>query len=500
MRRRNWSWSRAVAAACALTLALAPRAGSEPQDTPAEPPVPSSPQAPPETFDQGFARETAAILGDLEALAEWCGSAKLYAERDHAYGAILAFDPDNGRAHRGLKHTQLRDGTWVVPEKKLASRNYAPAMLEDCRRRRAEIAGRFRERLFALLELPGARASREARRRVLEAVLQVDPDEPQVRALRGEVRRGEQWVLVETEAAAAGRERIREAVREALARPPGLLPAEPSAEEERLDVSWSVALANEDVRVLSTGKRPEAEHVAHVARAAGELVRAVLSSDVRLREGATVYLLVNPGEANAFVDALPELEPEMRERLRGLTGAGIPGTPHVARWDADEAHRLDGAVRHLVGSLVFDGFQIGLENGWLWDGIGMYLTRELCGSRLTWYAGGVAARDETSRRFVEGLVDPKTNWIQEAYQLLARERATPMCDLLRKDVSAMGLDDMVIAYAMAAWLLEGRWSDAPELLRRIGAGEEPEQALLEVLGVDCEELRERLVRWLSERR
>ncbi|HVS10445.1 MAG TPA: hypothetical protein VMS76_11270, partial [Planctomycetota bacterium] len=108
MRRRSRSWSRA--AACALALALAPRAGSEPQDPPAEPPVSSSPEAPPETFDQGFARETAAILGDLEALAEWCGSAKLYAERDQAYGAILAFDPDNGRAHRGLKHTQLRDG------------------------------------------------------------------------------------------------------------------------------------------------------------------------------------------------------------------------------------------------------------------------------------------------------------------------------------------------------------------------------------------------------
>jgi len=279
-----------------------------------------------------------------------------------------------------------------------------------------------------------------------------------------------------------------------------LQPSEPSPEEEQLGVRWTAALANEAVRVLSSGKRAEAENVAHVARAAGELVRELLSSDVHLREGATVYLLVNPGEAKALVDAWPELEPEMRERIRGLTGAGIPGTPHVARWDADPVHRLDGTVRHLVGSLLFDGFQIGLDKGWLWDGIGLYLTRELCGSRLTWYVGGVAEQDETARRFAEGLVDPKTNWIQEAYLLLEREKATPMCDLLRKDVSAMGLDDMVVAYAMAAWLLEGRWNDAPELLRRVGAGEEPEQALLEALGADCEELRERLVRWLAERR
>jgi hypothetical protein len=73
--------------------------------------------------------------------------------------------------------------------------------------------------------------------------------------------------------------------------------------------------------------------------------------------------------------------------------------------------------------------------------------------------------------------------------------------MLERDVNAMGVEDMLYAYAFAAYLLEGRPEELPQILHRIAGGKSSTAgALKEVLKMDAPAVEERLHRWLTERR
>ena len=457
-------------------------------------------------FEPEYRAAVVALVAALEEQADWCSKGRLYAERDRALELLLRFEPDHPGARKTLGHRWVDDG-WEIPEDREPALNRTDKRLPEARRRRAALGRDFSERVVGIAgfyeradpELGGL--TPERKREAFAAVLLVDPDHPGVRTYFGEARVGERWVLGETERARARRAELKAIVRDAFAAVPAPGDVEPNEVEAAMGVSWTAGVATPRVRVLTTGPRGEAEQVARACHAAMDLYRAVLGSEVEMLEGYTVWLLLDGASRDAFVAGWPGWGPERVEEMSTWGGAGVPRDVHVARWDADEVTRLDGAVRHTLGVLFKLDVDLGVDVAWAWEGAGLYLTRSLVGTRLTWYGSGQTTETPEAKELLGRLLRSDVNWMNEAYQMLKLGRSPPLRALLGCGIDSMGVRDALLAYAWAAYLIEGRPDDLRPILLAVGEGQVPSADAVEsTTGRDVDENQARLLRWLSERR
>ncbi len=460
----------------------------------------------------GFESELGAALSDhvaaLDELGGWCASKKLFAERAAVLEEILIFEPNHRDARRLLGHRRERDGGWIVPANQRPARNLAKKHLDECVERHAELSETFAERLFGVVafyeraDSPGS-PSPARKAEAYEWILTVFPDHAGVRAFRGEARTSAGWVLAESARAKLRRPELKTIVREALAAVPELVEVQPTELERALGVHWSAAVGTPRVRVLGSVPRDELERVARTAHATFEVYAAVFDDPVRQLEDYTIYVLSGESERDAFIRGWPGWGPDRLAEIRAWAGAGVPEDIHVARWDASPARRLDGAMRHTLGLCMKLDTGAGLDVAWAWEGFGMYLSRAMVGTRLTWYGSGLSAATTGSRskQLLGRLLNADVNWMNEAYSMLKADAAPKLATLLERDINAMGVRDVLLAYAFAAYLLEGCPDAVPGLLA--AAGEDrarSSEAVTAALGRELHETQDRLQRWLSERR
>jgi hypothetical protein len=455
---------------------------------------------------QGYAeirdRELASLVADLEGFVEWCGKKKLYGVRAEAYRLILRIDPDNEEAHEGLDHEKGPNGEWRAPEKWREPRNFDKGALKQADEERAKAVQPFCDRLRALVE--GGELGEEDTRLAAGDVLLVDPDNPFMRELLGEVRDGEAWVLRETVAAREGRNRIRGIVREAYQRTPAPEASEPNERERGIGLGWSAAAATEVVRVVGTVGADELRKTARSVTVAKRAFEEIFEVEAGFEEGFTVFLLSDAQEGRRFLDGYPELTDPERDRLAGLDGSGIQATGDFAHWADDERRRRDAAVRYALAWLGEVTFFVGAREGWIYEGFGLYLTREMVGTRLTWFTlpstetSASPAEEEALRA---RLLNDETNWMNEALEVLSKPRRPALASVMQRGLNEMTSAEMLFSYVTAAYLLEGRTlAETSELLRLIGAGVPEDQAVPRALGISLDELDRRVRRWLSERR
>ena len=439
------------------------------------------------------------LITSLEGLADWCTENKLFLERDHVFEQILEFEPDHFRAHKGLGHSRQRDGTWVVPEDRKESKNYNLGMLEKLPEQRSAAVAPFRKRMLGILQKYGSELGGAGRDEIYDLILRVDPEDGEIRALRGEVQVEGQWVLHETVTARERRLELKKLVRDSLDAVPAPEKLLPSESDAALGVAWRTLVRTPEVRVVSSGDYTEAAVVLQACHAAGSVFRALFGKEVRPPEGYTVYLLANEGEERTFLDAYPGLDPESKAFYLTLEGVGLPGS-HCVQWSKDPKHRVDGAVRHTLTQLMSLAFGVDTSFAWMLEGIGLYLTRELVGTRLTWYVGDDANPDEFKKNLRAKLTASDTNWMNEAYEMLRGERRPDLAVTLKRDLNTLTLEDMLYAYVLAAYLIEARPAEAPKLFASIGSGAEPETVFQAILGMSLPQTAERVTRWLGERR
>ena len=74
-----------------------------------------------------------------------------------------------------------------------------------------------------------------------------------------------------------------------------------------------------------------------------------------------------------------------------------------------------------------------------------------------------------------------------------------MSELVRKDASQLTTEDVLYAYTLATYLLEGHPEVVSKVLKRLGTGYPGIPALSEALGMDVPSLERRIERWLTER-
>jgi hypothetical protein len=434
----------------------------------------------------------------MEAFALWCEESQLLAERNRTFELLIELVPDHETARTSLGYRAQRDGTWKAPGRTKPMKDNEEALAQlaaELVERRRAVVQPYRDAALAM----SAEDEADARERALELVLRIDPDDPEIHQLRGEERYGNAWVLAETARAYDRRPELRRIIADSIRRSgaPDVLSS--NEDESRLGVEWTANARTPDVQVFGTGMLEESLRAAQAAQAAGDVFRRVFEADTRYTRDFTVYLLSQSADREPFIDALPEVTPDERAFLKQLVGSGIPHTANTAQWAPSIARRLDGTVRHTLGMFLLAEFDITTNAAWAWEGVGLYLTRELVGTRLTWYIAGSDEDTELARLRADLLVQ-EANWMNAAWKLLRGPRAPDLGEVMRQDTGAMGIDGMLASYALCAYLLESRPRELIELLFRAGRNEDPADAVRQALDMSLDELRERLERWLSERR
>lgn len=457
---------------------------------------------------EGFQRKRAEARVELIkaqlSLAEWCSLKELFLERDQVYTRILELEPDNLEARKGLRYGRNPDGTWKDPPPRDAKNRNAKG-LEELPARRAKAIGKYRDTMLDLLKSEPVDA--KVRREIYDEILHFDPDDARVHEAAAETKSGDQWLLADSVAAKTRRAEIKALVQSSKSAVPASEEATPTPEEAAL-ASWNARVGTPAMRVFSTGDEPEARTILTTCLAAQSVLNDLFGFEAAFPAEYTIFVLANEGEKDSFVDKLPSLSAQERDFVRSLQSAGVNQNKHVALFDPDPRRRLDNAVRHSIGHLLYSACQITPQCGWVWEGAGLYLTRELCGTRLTWFISkpqGAEDKEQQTLRAV--LLNSDTNWMNEALKLFDGENAPKLDQVMRRDPNVMTMQDMLAAYALCAYLIESRPADAAKLFRRAGeyvqspsASTDPAPAVLEILGLSIPDLEDRVKRWLKERR
>jgi len=122
-------------------------------------------------------------------------------------------------------------------------------------------------------------------------------------------------------------------------------------------------------------------------------------------------------------------------------------------------------------------------------------------TRLTWTAQ--AESDLISERdfkLPSRLLPEYANWMEQALRLWNAERVPDFGELMRKNVNQLSAEDVLVSYALAAYLLEGQPEKIDRLLRVTGSAMPLEEQVERAFSWDLETFRDRAGRWLSERR
>lgn len=461
----------------------------------------ASPGGSGEGYAEARAEAVEELIDEIDAYASWCTGSKLYAERDRAWEVVLRFEPDNVDARKALGHKKDRDGNWIPNERRSPPKDRDPEKLAEAPARWAQAVAPYRDRILELLDERDEEIGPNQRRGALLELLELNPDDPVVRERNGEVQVEGAWVLRETALGAGSRQAMRECVARGFAEAPAPQPIEPDELERSLGIAWTAAWGTPLVRVLTTGDAQEGQRAAQAAHAAGVLFEETCGAPAQYPQPLRFFLLAQPGDETLLFDSHPGIDAATRRFFERVLGAGVPLSGDFCHWSDTPAQRLDGVMRLLLERFMQQAYGLTTDVGWIHEGFGLYLTRTLVGTRLNWFAlpaeGSTTAENQA---FLAKLYDTSVNWMNEAYVMLQKERAPRFRKFMKKDVTGLTAEELLYSYVIASYLLEGRPQHTPELLRRIGAGEDQAAAVEAVLGTTVDALDERILIWLSQRR
>jgi len=439
------------------------------------------------------AKLRADLIQKLLGLATWCNDKELFLQRDNVWRSVLALDSENAGARQGLRYGRDVAGKWKDPApREVKDRN--AAALPEFGTKRSEAVGGYRDALLALLEKEQANA--EKRAAALDEVLLVDPDDPVIHGQRGEARAGEKWVLTETVAGEARRAELKQWVQKGRASVPEAAKVPPTPADLALLPAWKASLNSDGVHLLSQTPDAEAKEWLTLAHASCALLEGACGKPMPPAQNFTAYLLVDPAEKDKLLTGLPGQSDAVKKGWKDSSGFGIPGLSSAVIWDKDLKRRVDCFTRQLIASQLFQGFHLEARQGWAFEGLGLYFGSLLTGSRTNWF---IATQPGEPVGLRTKLFSQKTDWYVEAITLLKSPSAPKLSDVLGKELSGIKIDEMVVAQAFAAYLVEGLPKELPEILTHAGAGESTVAAIEAVTKRPLAETAKRFERWLGER-
>lgn len=259
-----------------------------------------------------------------------------------------------------------------------------------------------------------------------------------------------------------------------------------------------VAVEVDGLRVLATSGPGEAESVARTMVATRSVFRELTGTTADFPAGCTVYLLRDEVERDTFLTKHPRVDAAAREWMKVREGAGVPGTADWAFWVSTPDARREWGLRFALDWFLRTSFGIDNERQcWLHEALGLYLSDLLIGTRSTWFVE--PKKSVKTAELAQRAEEPFARWLDLARPLIAPGERFDLEELLHLQPTEMSLADHLRAYALVAHVLETALGGVPTLLTRLGAGDDPRDALEEALGRPLAEERESLATWLDER-
>ena len=442
--------------------------------------------APPPVTVGTVLRAYAEFRDKLESLAVWCDERRLFVERSRAAEALLLFDPDHERARDWLGFRRAKDGSWTRTEPPPAVDANKEA-LPEWTRRRDDLAAPFRSRTATPVPPPMFRKAAALRDRVNRALVGLLPDDPVLRENNGETRVAGTWMLKESAATPAGRRRIADAAREAR-KAAARLKAVSSNEPK-----WTSVVEVGGAVVRSDFSRPGSEEIARGFLAARDLLSRVFATEVT-PSGVRLYVFSCWSSHKRFLDTRTEMTEEQRKRDEGLSAYWLDEEV-IASQCFEQTERIDGVVRQSISNADTGLGRMYRASDWMGEGMGMYLTYALVGTRLTVFVQDTEYSDEAIGR---ESADPRSDWVALARRMVDAGHDPKIPIVVGTPLNSMTKDDGLMAYALAAYFLESRPEDAAKLVGLTQFGTTFHDALAMVCGLDAEGLQARFIRWLHE--
>ncbi|HED65273.1 MAG TPA: hypothetical protein ENJ09_06940 [Planctomycetes bacterium] len=445
-----------------------------------------------DTFEDRMAEARSVLLDGLRDHSSWLRGQKLFLERKGVLETIIALDPEDHEAMRALGWKKSRGGEWAPPKKPKHLRNYSESALTKAGER---YLAAIEPALLMLRDLhadPGL--SDPQRERVEQEILRVVPDDPDLRARRGEVRAGTRWVLEETMRAAYQRKKIEELVSHALATLDRPEPVEAGPREASLG-TWTRVLATPAGLVFGSVEGEELDEMGMLLQASLDIFQKLLDPRAALPQPLTVALLASPAEAADYLERHPGLSDEDRARLVETAGTWIENDNDIAYWTDRQDARLDGVCRLLQSHLLGSSFHLGIHRPWVHEGFGLYLTERLVGTRQTWF---LPVRDRDGGEKLRTALLESPEWKRIALELLDRSETPQLPALFLAKPEGFASEDLVLSYAFAAFLIEAHGDVVGGVLSDIGAGRRDRAVIEACLGRDLGQIEERFHRWLRE--
>jgi hypothetical protein len=425
----------------------------------------------------------------MEALGQWCGDSTLFIERAQVAEALLLVDAENEKARAWLRFVRQKDRTW----KQSSMRPFfdeKKELLPEWTKRRAEALDPMRQELEPFLEQRDDWRTVGVRDRLLRTLVALWADDAELHDRNGETSIDGKWLLKETVGVAVRRRQLLDVSSAALKTAVKDAAAYPMRVAE-----YGTCVTAPDFELRA--RVPPAEALEFAARitAARAVADEFLAPRIRFRSGFVVHVFPSVAEGRRYLDARTDVAPERRKFGERLATFWLNDVELVVADDTRDK-RADSGVRQVLDTLVrADGYWLFSAPAFLSEGVGMYLTWALLGTRLTVFVKSTEYADQAKR----DLADAGADWVNVVRKLVLEKGVAPNLKVLTgTPLNAMTREDAVMSYALAAYFLEGRPDDFKRLYAAMTWKRGFPECLAENCNVDVEGLELRFVRWLRE--
>lgn len=457
-------------------------------------------------------------LERLHDLASWCGSGKLFACRADVYAGILELSPDDETARKWLRYERGSDGAWVQDPLYKKPRNLkrgADRYVE----RRNRIGDWYVERATPLREAARTRRDWRLAGSIVETAVAVAPTSEAVRTWNREIRdpdvkrRPEKapWILEETKEARTRRRRIWETAQKARKAVPAPKNGTLSQVDTTGGIDWKHAIQGPRARIVGLPDRKELVEILRNVEATWETFDAAfgrtpgeIQSGARYGRGLTVYVTDTLDAGNQYLAAQPGTTSRELAFVGPLVGTWIKGRPAVLVKSPDYETRLECPPRQVFHATVSSYLNISSHRAWAAEGLALYLTWQVTGTRYLSSVTDVESRYGEGERpipeYERLLAEPKADWLALGRQMLETPDKPDLLLMAGKDLNHLTKPESLYAYCIAAYLVEGLPGLCVDFLQALGtdAGKDIDGTSAEILGMNARTLEKRVYRWLVE--
>lgn len=430
-----------------------------------------------------------AAVTRLETLATWCDAQRLFGARDRVFERILVLAPNHARARSGLKFTRDRGGSWVRRDPYTPPPNWNKGLVAKADERLAAALVGYRDAVLAAADADGVPPAQ--RDEAVDALVDLLPDDATLRERRGDVRdEGGDWVLPETVEARKRREDLRHLARVTRRSLPTL------GEAVERDGGWPTNLAAEGLSVRSTLALDVGYDLLTNALVGRAVARSVLGIPSDAKPAVTRLIAVGSREEGLETIRLNVKDPTTKlAEAQHVSGVWLsPGV--VVAWETDAVVRRQGFARDAINGEIHTKFA-GAFGGFVSEGIGQRLLFLATGDHGPAFVR-VVGTDLPGTPDEEPLPPDARAWLPRAARLLETDGGRKVGAVLTARLNAMTPGNVLVGYALAAYLMEGRPEAFEAFVRALSTTTDAAKVVEETLAGDLGSLARRVRRFCLE--